>query len=594
VDVYPWHSGDKRRPYSVGLMHATPVLRRAALAALAIVAGLGTLQHPALAVEGSWETTGSLNVPRLQPTSTLLADGRVLVAGGRNFAFTDALESAEVYSPLTETFALTGSMTDGRWSHTATRLANGKVLVAGGFTDPATSANAQPVLSSAELYDPATGTWSPTGAMSTRRALHVAQLLPDGRVLVAGGRTCNGPPPLACNSTFTTNTAEIYNPATGTWTPAASMNNNRTTTSAVLLQNGTVLVPAGFPGGQNSAETYNPATATWTPTGNLNLNRARQGAMLLPDGTVLVAAGAIGGTPPLTSETYDPATNTWTYAGNVAQPRFNYFFAELPNGKVLIAGGAGPGANPSTTAEVYDFATRTWSSAGTLPAAFGSSSSNGNSTRIVVLTGTPAQCGDNCGKLLLVGDNPSGAAALYTPSSSFVCTTVVTGSVASVDVPPGSVTCVNGATVAGAVTVRPGGSVVLNGARANGGVVSNGSTGVRICGSQIRNPAGPAVSVNGTVGPVVVGDGTPGCARNDIIGLVTLHGNHAVELDTNRVSGSVSVANTSGSPVAPVVAANQIAGDLTCTDNVPPPTDGGRPNTVLGTASGQCAPGVVR
>jgi hypothetical protein len=144
------------------------------------------------------------------------------------------------------------------------------------------------------------------------------------------------------------------------------------------------------------------------------------------------------------------------------------------------------------------------------------------------------------------------------------------------------------------VTVQPGGSVVINGARINGGVVSNGATGVRICGSQIRNASGgPAVSVAGTVGPVVVGDGTPACARNDIIGLVTLDGNHAVELDTNRVSGSVSVANTAGSPLAPVVAGNQITGNLTCTNNVPPPTNEGRPNTVLGTTSGQCAPVVI-
>jgi hypothetical protein len=559
-------------------------VRGAALAAFSIVAGLASLQAPALAVEGSWEATGSLNVPRLQPTSTLLADGRVLVAGGRNFAFTDALETAELYSPLTETFTLTGSMANGRWSHTATRLPNGKVLVAGGFTDPSTSANAQPVLASAELYDPATGTWAPTGSMTTRRALHIAQILPDGRVLVAGGRTCNAPPPTACNSAFTTATAEIYDPATGAWTPAADMNSNRTTTSAVLLQNGTVLVPAGFPGGQNTAETYNPATNTWTPTGNLSIQRARQGAMLLPDGSVLVAAGAIGGIPPISSETYNPTTNTWTAAGNVAQPRFNYFFTELPNGKVLIAGGAGPAGNQSTTAEVYDPATRTWSSAGTLPAAFGSSSSNGNSTRIVVLAGAPAQCGDNCGKVLLVGDNPDGAAALYTPSSSFVCTTIVTGTVASVTVPAGSVTCVNGATVNGAITVQPGGSLVLNGARVGGGVISQGSTGVRICGSVVRS-----ISIAGTVGPVVIGDGTAGCARNDIIGPVSLDANHSVEFDTNRVSGSISVTNTSGAPQAPVIAANQITVNLACDGNVPAPTNEGRPNTVLGARTGQCA-----
>lgn len=565
------------------------VRRAVALAWCSTVAGLGLVGFaaPAAAVEGSWETTGSLNVPRLNATSSLLDNGRVLVAGGRNFTFDDSLNSAELYNPLTETFALTGSMADGRWSHTATKLPNGKVLVAGGYTDPTTGANAQPVLDTAELYDPVTGTWSVTGAMAVRRALHVAQLLPDGKVLVAGGRTCNAPPPTACNFTFTTGTAEIYDPATGTWSAAAPMNSNRTTTSAVLLDNGKVLVPAGFPGGQNTADVYDPATNTWSPTGTLSIGRARQGAMLLPNGHALVAVGAIGGPPPITSETYDPATNSWTLAGNLFQARFNYFFTELPNGKVLIAGGAGPGSTVSTTAEVYDPESRTWSSAGTLPNPHGTSSSNGNSTRMVVLAGAAANCGENCGKVLLVGDNAAGAAELYTPSSSFACTTTVTGTVASVNVPAGSVTCVNGAFVTGAITVAPGGSLVLNGARVGGGISSQGSTGVRICGSQIRNASGgPAISVVGTVGPVVIGDGTAGCARNDIVGLVSLDGNHAVEFDTNRVSGSVTVANTAGSPLPAVIAANQITGNLTCTNNVPPPTDDGRPNIVLGTTSG--------
>jgi hypothetical protein len=571
----------------VRAVNGTQGKRRAALAVLAIVGlvGAGALQGPALAVEGSWRPTGSLNVPRLQATVTLLDTGKALVAGGRNFAFTQSLNSAELYDPVTEAFTPTGSMTGARWSHTATKLANGKVLVAGGFTNPTTSANAQPVLTSAELYDPATGTWTPTGSMSTRRALHVAQLLPNGKVLVAGGRTCNGPPPLACNSTFTTNTAELYDPATGSWVPATSMNNNRTTTSAVLLANGKVLVPAGFPGGQLTAETYDSATNTWSYTGLLASQRARQGAMLLPNGDALVAAGAIGGPPQLGSETYNPATNIWTPAGNVAQGRFNYFFTELPNGKVLIAGGAG-GATAPTTAEVYDPGTRTWANAGTLPTSFASSSSNGNSSRIVVLAGTPAQCGQNCGKVLLVGDNPAGAAALYTPASSFACTTNVTGTVANITVPAGSVTCVNGAFVTGSITVQPGGSLVVNpGTRVVNGITSQGSTGVRICGAQIRN----GISIAGTVGPVVIGDGTAACPRNDVIGLVSLDGNHTVEFDTNRVSGSVSVANTSGSPLAPVVAGNQITVNLDCAGNLPAPTNEGRPNSVLGARTNQCA-----
>jgi 5'-nucleotidase len=211
---------------------------------------------------------------------------------------------------------------------------------------------------------------------------------------------------------------------------------------------------------------------------------------------------------------------------------------------------------------------------------------------MVVLLGDPSECGQNCGKVLLVGDNAQGRAALYTPASSFVCTTTVTGQSGPVTVPSGSVTCVNNASVTGAITVEPGGSLVLTNSRVTGGVVSQGSTGVRICGSQITNPSGGranGVVITGTVGPVIVGDGTASCPRNDISGGVYLDGNHSVELDTNRVNGTVVVTNNSGSPLAPVVAANQITGNLDCTGNVPLPTNEGRPNAVLGARTGQCA-----
>jgi hypothetical protein len=370
------------------------------------------------------------------------------------------------------------------------------------------------------------------------------------------------------------------------------MNSNRTTTSAVLLNNGTVLVPAGFPGGQNTAETYDPATGTWTPTGLLSVSRARQGAMLLPDGTALVAAGSTGQAT-LTSETYNPATNTWTPAGNVAQTRFNYFFAELPNGKVLIAGGAGA----ATSAEVYNPSTRTWSDAGTMANPHVSSSSNGNSTRAVVLSANsrtfkfdPRVCGTNCGKVLVVGDNPSGAADLYTPAavSLAVCTTTVTGGSGPVVARAGQVTCVTNATVTGTVTIEPGGALVMTGSTVSGGVISQGAAGIRICGSQITVPRGgpPALAVTGSFGAVVVGDGTAGCPRNDIVRGAVFDANQSVRFDGNRVSGPVFVTSTASGAV---VAANQITTDLGCTGNTPAPTNEGRPNQVLGARTGQCA-----
>ena len=304
--------------------------------------------------EGYWRFTSPLSVPRFDHTTNLLTTGDVLVAGGRLVSpqpLTN-LASAEVWDPQTDRWRPTGSMNQARWRHTATVLPNGKVLVAGGFANPIANTNAQPVHNSAELYDPVTGQFTPTGSMQTRRGLHVAQLLTNGKVLVAGGRTCDAPP-ASCDFTVRTNTAEIYDPATGQFTPTGSMNVPRHTTSAVLLHNGKVLVPAGFSAPDphdtdNTADLYDPSTGRWTLTGNLNVARARQGGMLLPDGRVVVGPGSrrtIFGPPffsqiQTTTEFYVPGTNSWVLAGNPILPgRFNFQFTTLPNGKALMAGG---------------------------------------------------------------------------------------------------------------------------------------------------------------------------------------------------------------------------------------------------------------
>src|SRR5262249_37285239 len=228
---------------------------------------------------GTWTVTGSLSTARYPHTATLLSNGMVLVAGGI------ASASAELYDPASGTWTVTGSLNTARVDHTATLLPNGMVLVAGGF-DTTFIASA-----SAELYDPASGTWAATGNLNAARAFHTATLLPNGMVLVTGGE--DGP-------TFTTFTpsdilsfAELYDPASGTWTFMGSLNSRRADHTATLLPNGMVLVAAGVSliDLLTRAEPYHPACGTWTIPGSLNTARWRHTATLLPDGMVLVAAG---------------------------------------------------------------------------------------------------------------------------------------------------------------------------------------------------------------------------------------------------------------------------------------------------------------
>ena len=199
---------------------------------------------PALADSGTWTLTGSMNTARVFHMMTLLQNGQVLVAGGRG-SNGRPLASAELFDPATGTWTLTGSMDTARESATATLLPNGRVLVAGGL-DLDLIGNPI-VLASAELFDPATGTWTLTGSLNVARFDHTATLLPSGQVLVAGGATFSpGRDALA--------SAELFNPATGTWTPTGSMNFARASHTATLLPSGQVLV-AG-PG--TSAELFTP------------------------------------------------------------------------------------------------------------------------------------------------------------------------------------------------------------------------------------------------------------------------------------------------------------------------------------------------
>ncbi len=321
---------------SVGLLPASAELSDSVTKTIATKARAQAL--------GTWTATGSLVTEREDHTATLLADGKVLVAGG--FPSSGSPNSAELYDPESGIWTSTSSLNNGRAVHTATLLTNGEVLVAGGY-----SVNGDP-LASAELYDPESGTWTSTDSLATGRAYHTATLLPNGKVLVTGG----------FNFGYLAS-AELYDPTSGTWTSTGSLAKRRTFHTATLLPNGRVLVAAGYNGvSLASAELYDPGSGTWTATGSLATARDSHTATLLADGQVLVAGGLFN---LASAELYDPVSETWTAAGSLANGRQSHKATLLLDGKVLVAGGYN-GSTSLASAELYDPASGTWVATGSL------------------------------------------------------------------------------------------------------------------------------------------------------------------------------------------------------------------------------------
>jgi len=257
-----------------------------------------------------------------------------------------------------EAWVVTGNMSVPRTGHTATRLLNGKVLVVGGSGDSNTP------LDSAELYDPVSGTWSMTGHLSAPRLLHTATLLADGRILVAGGQTSAAPPVFG-----RTNSAELYDPFSGTWTRTANLGAPRSWHTATLLNNGKVLVAGGFSSDSlGTAELYDPVSSTWSATGSFS-PRYGHTASLLEDGRVLVAGGSNDGdlaSTLATVDVYNPVAGTWSAAPDLVVSEFSHTATLLKSGQILITGGYMPRFLPFAapvslnTAQHYDPATARW------------------------------------------------------------------------------------------------------------------------------------------------------------------------------------------------------------------------------------------
>ena len=322
-----------------------------------LVIGLLTWAVPAASVDtpGVWKLTGSMGTNRRYSAIGRLSDGRILVVGGTDTTGVDGAASifsptAEVYDPATGTWTGTGSLKTGpRALHTLTLIYGGKSLIAGGW-------NGEAALSSAEIYNLSTGTFSATGSMKKARAQHSAINLFDGRVLITGGFDSSGNPIAS---------AEIYDPATGTFSEmAGAMASARRAHRMTSVGDGRVLITGGFGGGGAAlatSELFDPATGTFTPAGSLAHARGSHSATELPTGEILVAGGYGGGSVLNSTEIYDPDSNTFTKGPTLNQARQGHAAWPLPNGLLLISGGNN---NPSdhwdiqtsflSSAELYD------------------------------------------------------------------------------------------------------------------------------------------------------------------------------------------------------------------------------------------------
>ena len=284
-----------------------------------------------------------------------LRTGFLLAGGGINAGIglqTPGTLLSQTFDPAGQTFTRAGDLqVHHLGTGSGTLLADGRVLLSGGGL---------PGIAETEVYDPGSRAWTKGSPMGTARRLHSVTLLRDGRVLIAGGFVCCVVEGQTVSETSTVS-AELYDPTTGNFTPTGSMAAARALHQATLLPDGRVLMTGGFgvspsPGTEH-AEVYDPATGTFSAAGDLQVGRFLHSAILLTDGRVLVVGGVAepgDRSAVALTELYDPATNAWT-PGPTVQPALPGATATLlGNGKVLIFGGENASGFPEPTTLLFE------------------------------------------------------------------------------------------------------------------------------------------------------------------------------------------------------------------------------------------------
>jgi N-acetylneuraminic acid mutarotase len=287
---------------------------------------------------GSITSVAPLHTPHHDHSATLLPDGRVLVVGGYN-PQQGWLADAEVYDPFRNTWTVVLPLYPHGTAHTATLLKDGRVLVVGGGIGSGVCTER------AEIFDPKTNSWIEAPSLPAQRNGHMANLLTDGRVLVAGGEDAGG---------FTTGgDTFLYDPTANNWTVTARMVKQRAYASSVELKDGRVLIAGGIAADGApvwhviaNVEIYDPASNTWSPAASLSEARYAYVLSLLPNGQVL----ALGGTRDHDSnwgtgsfvrevEVYDPNAKGWQTAAEIPRPSAFAAAVLFHDGRLWVTGG---------------------------------------------------------------------------------------------------------------------------------------------------------------------------------------------------------------------------------------------------------------
>jgi hypothetical protein len=339
-----------------------------------------------------------MSAARSYSLSGSLSDGRVLIAGGGS-----GLTSSELYEPSTGTFTPTGSLTTFRWGYPnpLVKLQNGRFLVGGG-TDP----QCMTVLSTAEIYDPVAGTWSLTGSLVEPRSNPIIVALANGQVLVRGGYPMTSAGSCGMTTTNALTSAEIYDPGTGMFGLTGSAATPRAAAASTLLPGGDAFIVTGESFGSSpfntTAEIYSPAAdggagGAFTWAGTVPGTAGYPFAFTLPDGKVLLSGSYSGGTVSL----FDPSTNTFAAASPDLISGGGGCGIQLTGGDVFLASGFSAGAQTVQT-ERYQASTGTWVQTGNMTIA----------RSVCSIAELPN------GNVLIAGGNDSGGTPL---SSAEVC-----------------------------------------------------------------------------------------------------------------------------------------------------------------------------